>query len=57
MSRQMWFDFGQGRRRYCNTHRDWVEDEVKCFPHCCTGWKNKLKLSITVESTERQEKD
>ena len=57
MSSQMYFDFGQGRRRYCNTHRDWVKDEVTCFPHCCTGWKRIQSLTITVESTEKEVKD
>ena len=50
--KQLWFDFGQGPKRYCNTNKDWVGNEIKCPSKCCNGWKSnqKLKLSITVES-------
>jgi len=38
--------------RYCNTHRDWIDDHTFCPENCCNGWKLRkaLELCFTVES-------
>jgi len=35
--------------RYCETHKKWVDDYIKCPTNCCNGWKLRKSLELALQ--------